>query len=392
MSDTKSKQRGPDPRLPIYLDYNATTPHAPEVIAAMRPYLEEHFGNPSSSHQYGRRTREAVERARGQVAGFLGCRAEEIVFTSGGTESNNLALRGAAASRKPKGRHILTTRIEHPAVTQVCERLRGEGFEIEYLPVDRYGTVSVADVERSIRSDTVVISVMHANNEVGTIQPVAEIGALAKSQGILFHSDAAQSAGKIPVDVTDLGVDLLSLAGHKLYAPKGVGALYVRDGVELKRLLEGAGQERSLRPGTENVLEIVGLGEACAIAAANLTGFTETMRQARDHLEEELQRRVSDVRVNGHPEKRLPNTLSVSFLGVDATRILNAVGDVVAASAGAACHSGEVRLSSVLRAMHVSEEWGVGTLRFSTGRDTSAEDVETAAVAVADAVRRLRNV
>jgi len=378
--------------LPIYLDYNATTPHAPEVIAAMKPFFEEHFGNPSSSHIYGTRTREAVEKARRQVAEFLGCRPEEIFFTSGGTESNNLALRGAAAARKSRGRHILTTRIEHPAITAVCERLGQEGFEIEYLPVDTCGKVSISDVERSIRGDTVLISVMHANNEVGTIQPVEAIGALAKSSGLLFHTDAAQSAGKIPVDVTALGVDLLSLAGHKLYAPKGVGALYVRNGVELERLLEGAGQEKGLRPGTENVLEIVGLGEACAIAGANLDAFSAAMRQTRDHLEQALLRMIDNARINGHPEDRLPNTLSISFAGVEAVRILGAVGDVVAASAGAACHSGEIRLSHVLRAMGVSDEWGMGTLRFSTGRQTSTGDVDIAAAVVADAVRNLRGV
>lgn len=391
MPDTTSKHIEPKPRLPIYLDYNATTPHAPEVIAAMKPYLEEHFGNPSSSHSYGRRTREAVERARGQVADLLGSRTGEIVFTSGGTESNNLALRGAAPVRKSQGRHILTTQIEHPAVTAVCERLRWDGFEIGYVPVDQYGIVDVAEVERRIRSDTVLISVMHANNEVGTIQPVEEIGELARARGILFHTDAAQSVGKIPVDVTDLGVDLLSLAGHKVYGPKGVGALYIREGVELERLLEGAGQEKGRRPGTENVLEIVGLGEACAVAGANLGVFAERMRQARDHLEEELRRRIPEVRINGHPNKRLPNTLNVSFPGVEADRLLDAVSDVVAASAGAACHSGEVSISHVLRAMDVSEEWGAGTLRFSTGRETSLRDIETAADVVTDAVQALRS-
>ncbi len=387
-----TKPENIEPRVPIYLDYNATTPHAPEVIAAMRPYLERHFGNPSSSHLYGRRTRAAVERARGQVAEFLGCRPEEVVFTSGGTESNNLGLRGAALVRKSQGRHSLTTRIEHPAVTAVCARLRWDGFEIGYLPVDRHGRVNMTDIERRIRGDTILISVMHANNEVGTIQPVQKIGELARSRGILFHTDAAQSAGKIPVDVTALGVDLLSLAGHKLYGPKGVGALYVRDGVELERLLEGAGQEKGRRPGTENVLEIVGLGEACAVAGAHLDLFAGKMREARDHLEEALRRKVADVRINGHPEMRLPNTLNVSFLGVEAGRLLDAVSDVVAASAGAACHSGGVTISHVLHAMDVSEEWGAGTLRFSTGRETSANDVETAADAVADAVRSLRRI
>jgi cysteine desulfurase len=377
-------------QTPIYLDHNATTPHAPEVIAAMKPYLEEHFGNPSSSHSYGVRGRQAVERARRQVAELIGCHSGEIVFTSGGTESNNLAIRGAVMTRRSRGRHILTTRIEHPAVTAVCERLRREGFEVEYLPVDQYGRVSPSEAERRLRSDTVLISVMHANNEVGTIQPLAEIAELARARGILFHTDAAQSPGKIPVNVSALGVDLMSLAGHKLYAPKGVGVLYVREGVSLERLMEGAGQERGLRPGTENVLEIVGLGEACALAATGTAAFAERMQGARDRLEEILLRRVPDLRVNGHPKYRLPNTLSVSFLGIDAGRLLERIRDLVAASAGAACHSGAVSISPVLRAMQVPESWGMGTLRFSTGRDTTRDEVETAAAAVAEAVEGLR--
>jgi cysteine desulfurase len=294
-------------QTPIYLDHNATTPHAPEVIAAMKPYLEEHFGNPSSSHSYGVRARQAVERARRQVAELIGCHSGEIVFTSGGTESNNLAIRGAVMTRRSRGRHILTTRIEHPAVTAVCERLRREGFEVDYLPVDQCGRVSPSEAERRLRSDTVLISVMHANNEVGTIQPLAEIAELARARGILFHTDAAQSPGKIPVNVSALGVDLMSLAGHKLYAPKGVGVLYVREGVSLERLMEGAGQERGLRPGTENVLEIVGLGEACALAATGTAAFAERMQGARDRLEGSRRpgQRAPEVPAPQHAERQL---------------------------------------------------------------------------------------
>lgn len=392
MINTREPNTEPKSRLPIYLDYNATTPHAAEVMAAMKPYLEKHFGNPSSSHAYGRQTRRAVEQARGQVAGFLGCREEEIVFTSGGTESNNMALRGAAAARRSRGNHILTSKIEHPAITEVCERLRRDGFEIEYLPVNTQGLVSVDEVRQRLRRDTILISVMHANNEVGTIQPVEKIAELARSREILLHTDAAQSAGKIPVNVNTLGVDLLSLAGHKLYAPKGIGILYLRGGLELEQLMYGAGQENGLRPGTENVLEIVGLGEACAVAARDLSTFARTMHQTRDQLEEELRRRVREVKINGHPQKRLPNTSNVSFLGVDAGRLLEAAGDVFAASAGAACHSGEVSISHVLRAMEVPQEWAVGTLRFSTGRETTQSDVETVVSAVAEAVPKLRGV
>lgn len=375
---------------PIYLDYNATTPHAPEVIEAMRPYFEEHFGNPSSSHWYGRKTREAVEKARSQVAVLLNCAPDEITFTSGGTESNNYAIRGTALARRREGRHIITSQIEHPAVTAVCERLKRDGFEITYLGVNEHGLISVSDVERAIRPDTILITLMHANNEVGTIQPIQEVAELANARGIVFHTDAAQSVGKIPVDVPSLGVDLLSLAGHKLYAPKGVGALYVRAGVQLERLMDGAGQEYGRRPGTENVLEIVGLGKACEIAQRNLEADREHMRRLRDRLERGLRQRVPDMRVNGPPDRRLPNTLSVSFHGVDANVLLGAIESKVAASAGAACHSGQVQVSHVLRAMQVPEEWARGTLRFSTGRMTSEADIDTAVAVVADAVERLR--
>jgi len=375
---------------PIYLDYNATTPHAPEVVEAMRPYLEEHFGNPSSSHWYGRKSREAVETARSQVAALLNCTPAEVLFTSGGTESNNHAIRGIALTRRDHGKHIITSQIEHPAVTGVCERLKQDGFEITYLPVDGHAMVSAGDVERAIRPETILITLMHANNEVGTIQPIEEVAELAKAVGIVFHTDAAQSAGKIPTDVRALEVDLLSIAGHKLYAPKGVGALYVREGISLERFMEGAGQEAGRRPGTENVLEVVGLGKACEIAHRDLAANCENMRRMRDRLEAGLLDRVAYVSVNGHPDNRLPNTLSASVEGLDAGALLAAIEDKVAASAGAACHSGHVHVSHVLQAMCMPEEWARGTLRFSTGRRTSEEDIDTAVAVVADAVERLR--
>jgi len=378
------------PNRPIYLDYNATTPHDPEVIEAMRPYLEEHFGNPSSSHWYGRKAHEAVEAARAQVAALLSCAPGEIIFTSGGTESNNYAIRGIALARRSRGKHIITSQIEHPAVTAVCERLRQEGFEITYLPVDEHGLVSVSDVEKAVRPETILITLMHANNEVGTIQPVEELARLAKSLGIVFHTDAAQSAGKIPTDVTVLGVDLLSIAGHKLYAPKGVGALYIHEGLTMERLMDGAGQEGGRRPGTENVLEVVGLGKACQIALRDLTANSDHMQRMRNRLEAGLREQVPRLRVNGHPDKRLPNTLSVSVHGVDANALLAAIEGKVAASAGAACHSGQIRISYVLQAMHVPEEWARGTLRFSTGRMTNETDIDTAVAVVADAVERFR--
>ncbi|MBI4470224.1 MAG: aminotransferase class V-fold PLP-dependent enzyme [Acidobacteria bacterium] len=375
---------------PIYLDYNATTPLDPEVVAAMRPYLEAHFGNPSSSHWYGAQPRMAVAEARGQVAALLNCQPADILFTSGGTESNNHAIRGVARTCQSRGRHMITSQIEHPAVTEACRRLETEGFEVTYLPVDQSGLVSAADVEGAIRPDTILITLMHANNEVGTIQPIQAVSAVARRRGIVFHTDAAQSAGKIPTDVRGLGVDLLTLAGHKIYAPKGVGALYVREGLALERLLEGAGQEGGRRPGTENVLEIVGLGKACEVANRDLARNMSHMRARRDEIEQGLREKIADVRVNGHPELRLPNTSSVSIRGLDANDLLAEVGALVAASAGAACHSGEIRVSRVLRAMNVPEEWARGTLRLSTGRMTTSAQAQAAIKAIVAAAEKLR--
>ncbi len=375
---------------PIYLDYNGTTPHAPEVIAAMRPFLENAFGNPSSNHWYGIRPKRAVEQARRQVAGLLGCAPAEVVFTSGGTESNNHAIRGAAANLSGRGRHIITSTVEHPAVLAVCRYLETQGFSVTLVPVDSEGLVHPAEVAAAIRPDTILISLMHANNEVGTVQPLAEVAALARPRGILVHTDAAQSLGKIPVDVAALGVDLLSLAGHKLYAPKGVGALYIRRGVSLEKFCHGAGQENGLRAGTENVLEIVGLGQACEIAARDLDANQAHMQTLRDRLEARFFEMLGDIRRNGHPVKRLPNTLSVSFKGLEANRILEEIGLEVAASAGAACHADTVALSHVLEAMALPLEWAKGTLRFSLGRMTTAAEIDRAAAVVIAAVVKLR--
>jgi cysteine desulfurase len=376
-------------RKPIYLDYNGTTPHDPEVIAAMRPFLEEEFGNPSSGHFYALKPRQALNAARRQVAGLLNCDAEEIVFTSGGTEANNWAIMGTAQALRDRGRHIITSRFEHPAVLNVCAHLEKDGWEITHLPVDAQGLVPLAEVEAALRPDTILITVMHANNEVGTIQPIAEIAALARARGIRVHTDAAQSAGKIPVDVGKLGIDLLSIAGHKLYAPKGVGALYIRKGAGLKAIMHGAGQEMGLRPGTENILEIVGLGKACEVAARNLDRNREHMQHMRDRLYAAIAEAIPQVRVNGHPEKRLPNTLSLAFRNMDATAILEAIGTEVAASAGAACHSGSVEISHVLKAMGVPLEWARGTLRLTTGRMTTADEIDRAARTIVQAVQRL---
>lgn len=376
---------------PVYLDYNGTTPHAPEVIEAMLPYLQTEFGNPSSSHSYGLRPKKAIVEARTQVAGILGCSPSEVLFTSGGTESNNHALKSVGGARYTKGTHIITSSIEHPAILEVCRFMEDHGFKVTVLPVDEDGLVNPADVAAAIRPDTIMISIMHANNEVGTVQPIAEIAGLARQHGVLMHTDAAQSVGKIPTLVDDLDVDLLSVAGHKVYAPKGIGALYLRDGVESEIFCHGAGQENGRRAGTENVLEIVGLGKACEIAAAEIEMHAHRMQQLRDRLEEGLAGALNDIRFNGHREHRLPNTSSVSFRGLDANRILEEIGTQVAASAGAACHADHLEISHVLKAMELPEDWARGTLRFSTGRFTTNAEIDRALEAIVGAVRRLRS-
>jgi len=375
-----------DPSRPIYLDFNATTPHAAEVVAAMKPYLEEHFGNPSSSYGYGIKTKDAVEQARWQVAELINCQPHEIVFTSGGTESNNYAIKGVAFAQQNKGRHIITSQIEHPAVIEVCRFLEKSGFQTTYLPVDEYGMIDLNDLRKAITPETILITVMHANNEVGTIQPIEQIAEIAGKKGIAFHTDAAQSAGKIPTDVDTLGVDLMSIAGHKLYAPKGIGALYVRDGMKLEKMIHGAGQERGWRPGTENVMQIVGLGKSCEIARRDLQENMQHMQRMRDRLLEGLKSAWPDLKLNGHPEKRLPNTLNVSFRGVKANTLLTEIKDQIAASAGAACHSGGVDVSEVIKAMGVPLEWAKGTIRFSTGRMTTVQDIRRSVEIITEAL------
>jgi cysteine desulfurase len=358
----------------IYLDFNATTPIAPEVAAAINQILTEPFGNPSSGHWAGLPARQAVENARAQVAALLGCRSDEIVFTSGGSESNNYALKGAFFAQNGSGGHIITTQVEHPAVLNPCHFLERLGASVTYLAVDRYGRVDPDDVRRALTRRTVLISVMHANNEVGTLQPTCEIAGIAREHGVPFHTDAAQSAGKIPTRVDELGVDLLSLAGHKLYAPKGVGVLYIRKGVRLEPLIHGAGHESGRRAGTENILLDVALGAACELAQSWLGA--DSIRQLRDLFWELLQARFGEgVVLNGHPTERLPNTLNVSFVGKIGSRILSGLEDV-AASTGSACHSGSVDLSPVLKAMRVPPEIGMGAIRFSLGRTTTREEIE----------------
>lgn len=377
------------PALPVYLDYNATTPIAPEVAAAMRPFLEEGWGNPSSSHPFGVRARAAIEAARAQVATLLDCQPDEVVFTGGGTESNNMALQGVAWALRERGRHILISAVEHPAVSEVAAWLAGQGWEIGVLPVDGQGRVDPQQVARALRPDTVLVSVMHANNEVGTLQPIAGIAAITRSAGVLLHSDGAQAVGKVPTRMDELGVDLYTVAGHKLYAPKGVGALYIRRGTPLRRVFQGASHEQNRRPGTENTLGIVGLGAACALATSQPDRIAH-LRATRDRLVEVITAELPEVQVNGDRARCLPNTASLAFPGVTATAILDALQDEVAASAGAACHADQVSISTVLQAMAVPEALAIGTIRFSTGASSSLEEVERAARAVVRVVRELR--
>jgi cysteine desulfurase len=358
----------------IYLDFNASTPLAPEVIEAMRIVLEEPYGNPSSGHWAGRPAREAVDKARMQIAGLLGCEPNEIVFTSGGSEANNYALKGVFFASGRADAHIITTQMEHPAVINSCRFLERLGGTVTYLPVDGFGRVDPDDVRKALRPSTVLISVMHANNEVGTFQPIAEIAHIAHDAGVLLHSDAAQSVGKIGFTVRSLGVDLLSVTGHKLYAPKGVGVLYIRDGVSLEPLIHGMGHESGRRAGTENVLLDVALGVACD--SAHKWSGMDRVRGLRDLFWDLLQNKFEDrVVLNGHPIERLPNTLNVSFVGQIGAEVLARLPGV-AASTGSACHTGSVEMSPVLRAMGVAPEIGMGAIRFSLGRTTTREEIE----------------
>ena len=360
----------------IYLDYNASTPIAPEVLAAMRPFQTENFGNPSRSHWAGVPVKEAIENARGQVGALLVCSSREVVFTSGGTEANNHAIKGAFFALHKKGNHIITSRVEHPATLQPCRFLERLGAEVTYLPVDETGLVNPQDVQRAITSRTILVSVMHANNEIGTIEPIAEIARITRESNVLLHTDAAQSAGKIPINVASLGVDLLSVAGHKLYAPKGVGALYIRQGVELEPFMHGAGHERGRRAGTESALLIVALGRACELAGVNIEPNRARLIELRDYLHTGLTDLFGEtLHLNGHPTQRLPNTLNVSLAGRVGSEILQVIPDV-AASTGSACHSGRVRVSPVLEAIGVPDSIAVGAIRFSVGRGTTIEQLE----------------
>lgn len=358
----------------IYLDYNASTPMAKEAVEAMRPFLTEHYGNPSSLHWAGIPAKDAVERARGQVSDLLGCDPTEVVFTSGGSEANNHAIKGIFFANRERGGHIITTAVEHPAVLNPCRFLEKLGARVTVLPVDRFGRVDPDDVRRAITPGTVLITVMHASNEVGTIQPISEIGAIAREAGIPFHTDAAQSVGKISTDVDELGVDLLSVAGHKLYAPKGIGALYIREGTRIEPFIHGAAHEGGRRAGTENVLLSVALGAACDVARGWI-GIPQ-VQELRDRFWEMLKETFGErITLNGHPAERLSNTLNVNFVGRIGAEILGNMPGV-AASTGSACHAGAVTLSAVLAAMGVPPEEGMGAIRFSLGRTTTWEELE----------------
>ncbi len=371
---------------PIYLDYNASTPVAPQVLDVMLPYLKEKYGNPSSSHAFGVACRAGIEQARERLAMLLGCEASSIIFTSGATESNNMVIKGIAKAAG-KGKHFITSRIEHPAVLEPCRHLERFGYRVTYLPVDRFGIVDPADLERALTPDTAIVTIMHSNNEIGTIQDIRELSRIASSRGIPFHTDAAQSVGKVRVQVDELGVDFLTVAGHKFYAPKGIGALYIKNGRKLPPLLHGAGHERGLRPGTENAAFIVGLGEAAMRAAQIIEGEGNRQTELGRRLYQGLQQAGLKVHLNGHPEKRLPNTWNISFEGFDAVSIMKML-EGVAVSPGAACHGNLIEPSHVLVAVGLDRDLARGAIRFSLGRETTEAEIDEVIARLAQGLRR----
>ena len=376
---------------PVYLDYNATTPIDPAVRESMLPYLEEYFGNPSTAHAYGQPAKEAVERARQRVASLIGAALDEVIFTSGGSESDNHAIIGTALANSYRGKHIITMSIEHPAVLNTCRYLEKRlGFKVTYVPVDKHGLVDPEDIRQAVTRETILITIMHANNEVGTIEPIEEIGEIAREQGILFHTDAAQSCGKIRVDVNELKVDLLTIAGHKLYAPKGIGALFIRKGFQIDSLIHGASQEKGMRAGTENVPYTVGLGKACELAGQALSEFGTNVKGLRDRLYQIIVDGLGTDRVhlNGHPERRLPNTLNISIRGIVGDELLSRIPEM-AASTGAACHAGSTEPSSVLLEMGLSRELALGALRLTLGRWSTLEEIDIAAKLIVKQVKRI---
>ncbi len=381
-------------KLPIYMDHHATTPVDPEVLEAMLPYFTEHFGNAASrNHSFGWKAEEAVEESREKIARLAGCKPAEIVFTSGATESDNLAIKGVAWAYREKGNHIITCKIEHHAVLDSCKRLEREGFEVTYLPVDKDGLVDPEDVKRAITDRTILITIMYANNEIGTIQPLVEIGRIAKERGVLFHSDAVQAFGKIPCRVDDLHVDLMSVSAHKMYGPKGIGALYVRMGkprVKLVPIIDGGGHEKGRRSGTLNVPGIVGFGKACEIAERVMAEEADHLRSLRERLKKHLFDNLDGVHLNGHPDKRLPGNLNVSFEFVEGESLLMSLNRDVALSSGSACTSATLEPSYVLMALGVKEELALSSIRFGLGRGNTEEEVDYVAARVVESVKKLR--
>jgi len=375
----------------VYLDHCATTPLHPDVLTAMLPFLRHSFGNPSSIHALGRKAREAVEAARGRVAALIGANASEIVFTSGGTEADNLAIQGVARARKDRGNHIVTSSIEHHAVLRTCQYLERNGFAVTYLLVDHHGIVNPEDLKKALTDKTILVSVMHANNEVGTIEPIHEIGGIAAERGIPFHTDAVQSAGKVPLNVKELSVDLLSISAHKFHGPKGIGALYIREGISIDPILHGGEQEKGIRSGTENVASIVGLGKACELANKAIPVLRDKIRKLRNSLQERISAAVPGLKINGHPMSRLPNCLSVSvpaLIGETILRDLDARG--IAVSSGSACTSHSVEISHVLSAMGLPEETAQGTVRLSLGIKNTADEIGYAAANFIEVVEKLK--
>lgn len=375
----------------IYMDNAATTRVTEPVAQAMLPYLTEIYGNPSSVHAFGREARKAMEAARRQVAEALGAQPNEIYFTGCGTESDNWAIRGAAEKHKSRGRHIITSAIEHHAVLHACQQLEKEGFSVTYLPVDEYGLVSPQSLKEALREDTILVSVMLANNEIGTIEPIEELSAIAREAGALFHTDAVQAIGSVKIDVNQLGVDMLSLSGHKFHAPKGVGALYIRSGVRIGRLMEGGAQERAQRPGTENLASIVGLGKAIELACADIEGHNQKLAAMRDRMIEGILSGIPEVRLNGHPQKRLPGNVNVSVRYVEGeSLLLNLDFKGIAASSGSACTSGSLDPSHVLLAIGLSHETAHGSLRFSLSEENTEQEVDQVVRALSEITERLR--
>ncbi|UCH07886.1 MAG: cysteine desulfurase NifS [Deltaproteobacteria bacterium] len=377
----------------IYLDYAATTPVDPEVVKAMSPFFTETFGNPSGTYSYGQEAKEVIDEARVKVSELIGAKADEIVFTSGGTESDNFALVGVAYANQARGNHIITTPVEHHAVTETCNYLEERGFRITYVPVDEHGLVDPSDVKKAITDDTILISVMHANNEMGTIEPIVEIGKIAKEREIYFHADAVQTVGHLPVDVDELGVDLLSLSAHKFYGPKGIGVLYIRRGIEIAPFMHGGEQERRLRAGTENVPGIVGLGRAIEMAGQEMQSEAKRLTNLRDKLITGILEEIDHTRLNGHPSMRLPNNVNISFGSLEGESIvLNLDLEGICASTGSACSSASLEPSHVLSAMGLSPEQVYGSVRFSLGKWTSEEMIERVLEVLPKIVQKLRAV